>query len=207
MLGFAAMWLALVLLLAAPAEGRPLFYWGARPAVIAVEAPAGAPLEARVLEVHAARDKGDLVVRFSFDRPVRDALRLPDGTPVSGRLKAVLYLDTDDDPRSGLAQGDKDLRTGCERRLEIGAVAMGADEEEQRPASALVTATLQSLTSEGRRRTLWRADDDAAPTQVSVHGEWLEVRLPADQLSLAASFRLVLAAGDTLVAGRSPATR
>lgn len=207
MLGFAAMWIGLVLLLAAPAEGRPLFYWGARPPVIAVEAPTGTSVEARVLEVHAARDKDALVVRFGFDRPVRDALRLPDGTPVSGRLKAVLYVDSDDDRRSGLAQGDADLRTGCERRLEIGAVAMGADEEEQRPASVLVAATLYALTVEGRRRTLWRADDEAAPSLVSAHGEWLEVRLPAAQLGLGASFRLVLAAGDTLVAGRSPATR
>lgn len=193
------MWLPLVLLLAAPAEGRPLHYWGATPPLIVAEEPGkSASVEARVLEVHAAREADALVVRFSFDRPVRDGLL---------RLKAVLYLDVDDDRRSGLAQGDADLRTGCERRLEIGAVAMGADEEEKRPASVLVAATLYSLTAEGRRRTLWRADDEAAPTLVSAHGEWLEVRVPAAQLGLGPSFRAVLAAGDTLAAGRSPATR
>jgi hypothetical protein len=202
------MWLPLVLLLLPPAEGRPLFYWGARPPVIAADDDRRGPAsEARVLEVHAAADKGDVALRFSFDRPVRETLRLPDGTPVSGRLKAVLYFDADDDPRSGLAQGDADFRTGCERRLEIGVVALGADEEERRPASAVIAATLYSLTPEGRRRTLWRADDESAPGQVSAHGEWLELRVPADQLALGSSFRLVLAEGDTLLVGRSPAIR
>jgi hypothetical protein len=196
------MWLPLALLLIAPAEGRPLFYWGARPALIVADA-SGAPVrDARVLEVRAAADGAALVVRFDFDRPVSESVRLPDGTPVSGRLKAVLYFDVDDDNRSGLQQGEGDLRSGCERRLEIGAVAMGADEEERRPATAIITATLHALAVDGRRRTLWRSDDEAAPSEISAHGHWLEVRLPAEFLGLGPAVRLVLAAGDVLVAGR-----
>ncbi len=200
MLGFEAMWVLLVSLLATPAEGRPLFYWGARPPVIVVDdaAAVGARDEARVVEVHAARDKDDLVVRFAFDRPVRPAL---------SRVKAVLYLDVDDDAKSGLGQGGADLRTGCERRLEIGAIAMGADDEEKRPASTLVAATLHAVTGEGRRRTLWRADDEAAPDRLSVHGEWIEVRVPAAPLGLGASVRFVLAAGDALMVGRLGGSR
>ena len=58
----------LAISLVLPAEGPPLFYWGSRPAAIAVEdAPAGG-VEAQVQEVHAALDKGTLVVRFTFDR-------------------------------------------------------------------------------------------------------------------------------------------
>lgn len=181
----------LLALLAAPVEGRPLFYWGARPPVVVVDdAPAQGP---RVVEVHAARDKGDLVVRFTFDQAVR---------PTLSRMKAVLYMDVDDDPKTGLDQGAADFRTGCERRLEMGAIAMGADEEEKRAASTLVAATLHSLTREGRRRTLWRADDEAAPERLSVHGEWIEVRVPAAPLGLGSSVRFVLAAGDALTAGR-----
>ncbi len=196
------MWLPLLLLAAAPAEGRPLFYWGARPPVIEVESPGAGGDSARVEEVHAAFDKGALVVRFTFDRRVAQSLRLADGTPVSGRLKAVLYFDADDDRRSGLAQGESDQRTGCERRLEIGVVAMGADEEEKRAASAVVAATLYALSPEGRRRTLWRADDEQAPGDVSAHGEWLEIRVPVEPLGLGPTTRLVLAAGDALSAGR-----
>jgi len=192
----------LVLALVAPAEGRPLFYWGARaPAITVEDAARGPATEARVLEVHAASDKGDLVVRFSFDRPVRETLRLPNGTPVSGRLKAVLYFDVDDDKATGLAQGPFDLRTGSERRLEIGTVAMGADEEEERAASVVVSATLHTLSSEGRRRTLWRADDENEPARISAHGDWLEVRIAEELLGAGSSPRLILASGDTLLTG------
>jgi hypothetical protein len=195
--------LPLVATLAAPAEGRPLFYWGARPPVVIADEKQEDPApQARVLEVHAARDKDDLVVRLGFDRRVVEALRLPDGTPVSGRLNAVLYFDGDDDRATGLSQGSADLRTGCERRLEIGAIAMGADDEEQRKASAVVAASLWSLTSEGRRRTLWRADDEAEPGRVSAHGEWVELRIPADRLGLGPRPRIVLASGDRLSDGR-----
>ncbi len=193
----------LVLALVAPAGGRPLFYWGARPPVIEVQDETrGSGNDARVLEVHAASDKGDLVVRFSFDRPVRETLRLPNGAPVSGRLKAVLYFDVDDDKATGLAQGASDLRTGSERRLEIGTVAMGADEEEKRSASVVVSATLHSLTPDGRRRTLWRADDENEPARISAHGDWLEVRIAEALLGAGASPRLVLASADMLLAGR-----
>src|SRR5262245_7373427 len=87
-------------------EGRPLFYWGARPPVIAVEAAAAESVEAQVTEVHAAREKDGVVLRFTFDRPVASALYLPDRTPVSGRLRATLYVDADDDRRTGWSAGE-----------------------------------------------------------------------------------------------------
>ncbi|HSB61157.1 MAG TPA: hypothetical protein VLI67_05520 [Vicinamibacteria bacterium] len=170
--------LALVLLLAAAPGGRPLFYWGARPAVIATEAAPGRGVEAQVLEVHAALDEGALVLRFTFDRPVQDAIYLPGGAPVSGRLRAVLYVDADADRTTGWDAGPDDLRTGAEYRLEVGVLALGADPQEGMPAQALVTAFLASLSRDGRRRSLWRRDDESAPGQVSVRGEWVELRLP-----------------------------
>ena len=191
----------LVLALAA-ASGRPLFYWGSRPAVITAEASALPNDEAQVTEVHAALDKTGPVLRFTFDRPVAEAIRLPDGSPVSGRLRAVLYLDADDDRSSGLDQGGRDLRTGADLRLEIGVVTVAADPEEKRAAAALITATLASLAADGRRRTLWRADDAAAPASVSGHGEWLELRLPAEHARLAPRARLILSAGERSWDGR-----
>jgi len=191
--------LALAVLLAV--EGRPLFYWGARPAVVTMNEPAAKGEEAVVLELHAARDKADLVLRFSFDRPVREALWLPDGTPVSGRLKAVVYIDTDDDRRTGAQEGTADLRTGAERRIELGALAMGEDAEEHRAAIALVSATMQGLTQEGRRRTLWRADSDV-PSRVSVHGDAIELRVPADRVGADGKCRFVLLSGGDVRDGR-----
>ena len=192
-----------VLALLAAGEGRPLFYWGARPAVVAVEAaPAAAGVEARVTEVHAAAEAQGLVLRFTFDRDVLGAMRLPDGAPVSGRLRASLYLDTDDDRESGLAQGSLDPRTGSERHLEIGVVSLGEDPEEGRKASAVLTATLSSLSREGRRKVLWRGDADGNPTAVSAHGEWVEVRLPPEAVTPRAPLRLVLAEGDRAFEGR-----
>jgi hypothetical protein len=176
----------------APPEGRPLFYWGARPPVIQARHEGPGSNEARVAEVHAARDGGDLLVRLTFDRPVRTALHLPNGTPVSGRLRASLDLDTDDDRRTGFAGGAKDLRTGAELRLELGAIAMGADPDEKRPASALVAATLFGLTPEGRRRTLWRGDDTAAPRRISAHDDAVEVRIPATLAKAGPRIRLIL---------------
>src|SRR5512136_527624 len=145
-------------LAAASAEGRPLFYWGARHPVITAPAAATGGVEAQVVEIHAARDKDDLVLRFTLDRPVQDAIRLPDGSPISGRLRAILYVDADDDRRTGWDQGPNDLRTGADGRLDLGAVSIGEDPEEKRPAGVVVSATLYSLTIEGRRRTLWRGD-------------------------------------------------
>lgn len=184
------------------AEGRPLVYWGSQPAVIIADAPASPPLEARASEVHALLDREGLVLRFSFDRPVRQALLLPDGTPVSGRLQAVLYLDVDDNRTTGFDGGPGDLRTGADRRLEVGVVYVGADEEERRKAAGVVTATLAALAPDGRRRTLWRADDASAPRQVSVYGEWIEVRLPQEAAAAGPGARLILAVGDEAWDGR-----
>jgi hypothetical protein len=182
--------------------GRPLFYWGSREPVISVELPAARGEAARVAEVHAARDRGDLLLRFSFDRPVREALHLPDGSPVSGRLRAVLYLDADDQPGTGLDEGPESLRTGADQRLELGVVAVGADAAEKRAAAVVVTAVLHGLTPEARRRELWRADDATAPRAVSAHGDWVELRLPAPPAPRGRSVRLVLVDGDAAWVGR-----
>lgn len=182
-------------------EGRPLFYWGARPAVVTAE-EAGSGNEARITELHAAAEPRGLVVRFTFDRDARSAMQLPDGTPVSGRLRAVLYLDTDDDRATGLSQGPLDPRTGAERRLEVGVVSVGEDAEENRKASAVLTATLSSLDAGGRRKTLWRGDADGSPNDVSVHGEWVEVRLPPGSLEPSPPLRMIVAVGDRTFEGR-----
>lgn len=192
----------LLLLVILAAEGRPLFYWGARQPVVVAEVGPGSSEEARVAEVHAAADHGGLMVRFTFDRAVREAIRLPDGAPVSGRLRAVLYLDTDDDRGTGLEEGSRDLRTGADRRLEIGVVAVGADPEERRAASAVVTASLAALTADGRRRSLWRGDDSATPMSVSAHGDCVEVRLPPEHADVKPRARLILSAGDRVWDGR-----
>jgi hypothetical protein len=181
-------------------RGAPLFYWGARPALITVR-PLDGSVEAQVAELHAAVDREELVLRFSFDRPVREALFLADGTPVSGRLRAVVYVDQDADRTTGLAGGPRDLRTGAERRLEIGVISVGADPDEKRRAEAIVTAALASVEEDGRRRTLWRGDDAATPRRVSHRGEWLEVRLPPETMVLGPRCRLVLALGDAAVDG------
>jgi len=183
----------LLTLVAASGEGRPLFYWGARPATVTAPASAQKEVEAQVVEVHGARDKGDLVLRFTLDRPVSEAIHLPDGTPVSGRLRALLYVDADDDRGTGWAQGSGDLRTGADLSVDLGAVSIGEDPDEKLPAGVVVSITLYSLTTEGRRRTLWRGDDDSEPARVSAHGEWVEVRLPADALRLSPRARLILA--------------
>src|SRR5262245_10599254 len=193
------MLLALAVLLA---EGRPLFYWGARPPVVTAAAPAQGGAEAHVTEVHAAADVRGLVLRFTFDREVSRAVLLPDGTPVSGRLRAVLYLDTDDDRGSGLLQGSLDPRTGADSHLEVGVLSLGEDPEEGRKASAVITAAVSSLAADGRRKVLWRGDSDASPLAVSAHGEWVEVRVPAASLPVKPPIRLVLAEGDRTFEGR-----
>jgi hypothetical protein len=142
------------------------------------------------------------VLRFDLDRAVRAALFLEDGTPVSGRIRAVLYIDADDDPRTGFDAGANDLRTGADDRLDIGSVSIAADPEESRPASAIVAATFYSLTRDGRRRTLWRADDEAEPRRVSAHGEWIEVRLPPEAFRPGVAARLILATEAAVHAGR-----
>jgi len=172
--------------------GRPLFYWGATPAVVIAQVQKGQGLEAQVEEVAVVADQGGLVFRLAFDRPVSDVLHLPNGAPVSGRLRAALYLDADDDRKTGLAQGPLDLRTGADYQIEIGVLALGADEEEKRPAQALIIATLFSLTG-ARRKTVWRADDTTEPTVVSAYHEWLDVRLPAGAVALEPGARVILA--------------
>jgi hypothetical protein len=192
----------LIALAAAIPEGRPLFYWGSRPPVIG-EGKAGereGP-EAAVTEVHAALDRGALVLRVAFDRAVHEAMYLPDGSPVSGRLRAILYIDVDDDRKTGADQGPLDLRTGADRRLEIGVVSVGEDEEEKRGASATLTVTLASLSKSARRHTLWRGDDTKTPGQVSAHAEFVEVRLPPDP-AIRGGSRIILVDGDGSRDGR-----
>jgi len=195
-----------LLLLAVPsrpaAEGRPLFYWGARPALLAADPTEPSGSEARNTEVHAAFDRGDLVLRWTFDRPVREALALADGTPVSGRLRAVLYIDADDNPRTGFRGGPDDLTTGSELRLEVGAVTLGEDPEEKRAAESLLVATLVSLSTDGRRRLVWRVDDQGEPGRLSRHDEWVELRLPTELAQARPGSRLILVDGGRPVSGR-----
>lgn len=196
------MWGPLLMLLAAAAEGRPLFYWGSRAPVIEAEKPRPSAPEAALVEVHAALDGPVLVLRFTFDRPVARALRLADGTPVSGRLRAVLYVDLDDDRKTGLAGGERELRAGADRRLDLGVLTVGEDPEEGRKATAVVTAQLFALTPEGRQRSLWRGDDQATPLQVAVRGDAVELRLLAEKAPVAPAARLVLARDDQVWSGR-----
>ena len=79
---------------------------------------------------------------------------------------------------------------------------MGEDAEEHRQAMAVVTVTLASLSHEGRRQILWRADDsEEGSRQVRTSGEWLEIRLPAEAGVLPAA-RLVLNLQSRTLEGR-----
>lgn len=192
---------ALLLAVLLAPEGRPLFYWGARPAVVAVPPASGESDDARVTELHAALDGADLVLKFTFDRPVEAALRLPDGSPVSGRLRAVLDIDGDDDRETGFDAGALDLRTGAERRLELATRYLGADPDEARVPAVQVTARLVELRKDGTRRTLWRADD-SEEERVSWRGDAVEMRVPAARLQLGPRPRLILVAGERALDGR-----
>jgi hypothetical protein len=187
-------------------SGKPLFYWGAHPSSIRVEPVGGEPSAgpgAAVTEVHSALcDNGDLVLRLTFDRAVYGALHLADGTPVSGRLQAVLYLDGDGDRSTGLDAGAWDLRTGADRRLTIGVLSLGEDQAEGRAASALIVVALSAVEGDFFERLLWRADDEAQPDNVSWRGEWLELRLPASQIEVGRLGRVVLAQGGRTEGGR-----
>ena len=130
--------------LLAPAAQGPGFAFGNRPPVIRATAPGGGD-EAAVTDVHAALDGADLVVRFTFDRPVQRAIYGADGAPVSGRLRAVLYVDADANLKTGLAAGAKDPRTGADRRLEVGVIAVGADPDENLGATANTVIGVKSL--------------------------------------------------------------
>jgi hypothetical protein len=184
-------------------QARPLFYWGARsPLVDArdVEAP---PEVARIQTIHAALDSGDLVLRFDLDRTVQAGTHLPDGTPVSGRLQARLYVDIDADPATGLG-GDaaNDARVGADRLILLSCVYMGEDEEEQRPAEALVRLAIDSVDAEGRRSTLWARDHLGAPDRIVLHEDWLEARLPVFQAGAREGSRFVYAVGSATREGR-----
>lgn len=191
--------MALLLLAALLAQG-PGFSFGNRPPVIRAPARDGGD-EAAVTEVHAALDGADLVVRFTFDRPVQRALYGADGAPVSGRLRAVLYVDADGEKKTGLSAGPKDPRTGADRRLEVGVVAVGADPEENRGAAAVVTASLSDLAGKSRR-SRWRGDAAATPGQVSTGGRWVEIRLRGERGPFKRAARLVLAEGERFLEGR-----
>jgi len=198
--------LSLPFLTAAALAGAPLFYWGARPPASQVAAPEGSAsrTEASVVEVHTAlAEDGDLLLRFTFDRPVYEATHAADGRPVSGRLQATVYLDSDDDRGTGLDAGPSDLRTGADRRLTVGVLSLGEDEEEGRPdAAALIVVGLSAVTGDFFERALWRADDETHPERVSWRGEWLELRLPGSELALEKGARLVLAQGGLVSGGR-----
>lgn len=182
----------LLLLLVAQAPGRPLFYWGARPAVIVTRVPAGEGIAARVTEVHGVVDDGDLVLRVSFDRGVADTIYLPSGAPVSGRLRAALYVDGDADRSTGWAAEPGDPRAGADYRIDLGVLALGADPEEGIEAQALVTVSAFALTPEGRQRTLWQTDHLKGPGHVSIRGDAVEMRVPGDILSVVPSARIAL---------------
>jgi len=192
--------LLLLAALLAPAAEGPGFSFGSRPPVIRAPAPAGGN-EAAVTEVHAALDGAGLVLRFTFDRPVQRALYDASGAPVSGRLRAVQYVDADDNPKTGLAAGSKDLRTGADRRLEVGVIAVGADPDENLGASALVTAALSDLAGK-KRRARWRGDTTATPGHVKTGGRWVEVRLDGERGPFKRTARLVLAEGERFLEGR-----
>ena len=187
--------LLLVMLLAQPL-GRPLFYWGARPATIVTDVARGGGIAAQVTEVHGVVDDGDLVLRVSFDRPVNDVLYLPSGAPVSGRLRAAVYVDGDADRNTGWSAAPGDPRGGADYRIDLGVLALGADRAEGISAQALVTASAFALTSQGRQRSLWRTDHSASPGQVSIRGDAVELRVPAGSVSVVPTARLALVVGE-----------
>lgn len=195
------MLLALLAALALPGAETG-FAWGSRPPVIARDtAPHPTRDTAAVVSVHAALDGGDLVVRFTFDRPVQRALYAESGAPVSGRLRAILYVDADDDRKTGLLADAKDPRRGADRRLEVGVVAVGANPEENMGAQSVVTASVSDLAGK-RRRSRWRGDTAATPRQVLTGARWVEVRLLAERGPFKRTSRLVLAEDDVFLEGR-----
>ena len=164
-----------------PAEGPPLFYWGSRPPVIAAERPAAAGVEAQVQE---------------------DPRR-----PGQGRARGALHLRPLG--ARGHARGGRRalFRAGCgpcssstATRIGPPASTRGPTTCARAPTCAWRSACSRSARTprsivrpwpwspppswassrEGRRQTLWRADDaEGGSRQVRTSGEWLEVRLPA----------------------------
>jgi hypothetical protein len=192
----------LLLLLAAQPLGRPLYYWGARPAVIETGVAAGEGSAARVTEVHGVVDEGDLVLRVSFDRSVHEALYLPSGAPVSGRLRATLYVDADAERSTGWAASEGDARTGADYRVDLGVLALGADPSVGVDAQALVTVSAVELTPAGRQRSLWRGDHTASPESISLRGDAIEIRLPGGVVPVEPNARLTLIADAEAYQGR-----
>jgi hypothetical protein len=182
--------------------GRPLYYWGPRPACILTEAAVGGGIEARVTEVHGVVDEGELVLKVTFDRRVHEALYLPSGAPVSGRIRAALYVDGDGDRATGWAAEPGDSKGGADFRVDLGVLALGADPSEGIRAEALVIASAVALTAQGRQRSLWRGDHTATPERVSIRGEAIEVRLPAEDVPVVATARVVLIAEGRAFEGR-----
>jgi len=183
-------------------QGRPLFYWGAREPVVAPGVHSGPAEVAKVTEVHAALDGGDLVLRLTLDRTVETATHARDGHPVSGRLQALLYLDGDGDPESGQRGSAADPRTGAERLIEVGTLYIGEDEEEKRPAQVRVMVTISALDREGRRERLWSADHMEEPERFFLYGDRLEARVPAFQTAARVGSRIVYAAAAEVFEGR-----
>jgi hypothetical protein len=149
-----------------------------------------------VTEVHGVVDDGELVLRVSFDRSVREALYLPSGAPVSGRLRAALYVDGDAIRTTGWEAEVGDPRTGAEYRLDLGVLALGADPAEGITAQALVTVSAFMLTATGRQRNLWRSDHTASPDRISIRGDAIELRVPGGSMSVVPTARLALVVGD-----------
>ena len=118
-------------------------------------------------------------------------LALPDGRPVSGRLRAVLHLDADASRKTGLdLPGDP--RMGADYRIEVGVIALGKDPDENLPERALVTVAASSLLPDGRRRAAWHADSDDS-VAVSIRGPYVEFRIPLSDVSVALGARIVFA--------------
>jgi hypothetical protein len=184
------------------APGRPLYYWGARPATLVTSTEGTEGTEARVTEVHGVVDGGELVLKVTFDRPVQDVLYLPSGAPVSGRLRATLYVDGDADRQTGWAAGPGDARAGADYRVDLGVLALGADPAEGIAAQSLVTVSAVALTEQGRQRIAWRGDHDATPDRVSLRGDAVEMRLPADAVDVSLTARLVMIDEDEVYEGR-----
>jgi hypothetical protein len=186
------MFLALACMLLA-AEAKPLFYWGGRAPTIEMALVVRSANDPAIETVHLAREGAYLLIKISYDRPVSQALHLPDGTPVSGRLRAHLYVDCDATRTTGLTGANDDARVGSERLIELAVMALGADPEEHLSARALVTVGVYELLPGGERKSSWQVDEDTEPKAVAVHGQSVELRLPAAMCLCGPRARLVLA--------------
>ncbi len=187
------------------AQGGPLFYWGDRAPTVEMPRSRAAG-EPAIETVHAAREGADLLLKISYDRPLSEALQLSDGTPVSGRLRALLYLDCDAERKSGLEGREDDARVGAERLIEVGVMALGADEEEHLPARALVMVGISELLPRGERKITWQADEDTEPKVIALRGHSIELRLPSGLCLCGPRARLIVAQGGELGSGLFDAT-